>query len=49
MAKKILYGVLSDKGILTYVDEDIKKVEKMAGPGDEVVPLEKVDNSEKKL
>ena len=48
MAKKILYGVLTPKGILTYVDEDKDKVEKMAGPGDEVVPLEKVDNTEKK-
>ncbi len=45
MAKKILYGVLSSKGILTYVNEDKEKVEKMAGPTDEVVPLEKLDNS----
>ena len=44
MAKKIFYGVLTEKGILSYVgDEETAK--KVAGPTDEVVPLEKVDNS----
>lgn len=46
--KKVVYGVLNSKGVLIYVDADKTKAEKVAGPTDEVVPMEKVDNKTEK-
>lgn len=48
MEKKIVYGVLTPKGILIYVDADKEKAEKVAGPDDTIVPMEKVDSNPKK-
>lgn len=46
MAKKIYYGVLTPKGILSYVGDE-KTARKVAGHDDEVVLMEKIDKLEK--